>query len=169
VTVDQSAQPQKSAVPSTPPSNGSSARIDEPEDEGVQWEVVTNYQDAEQGDSVWTFKAKDQAGLDRALKLTNDAVEHAKNMGFVGYLTLPDRSLFPRIVGSKGSNVSRLRQQTGADITVSRETSLIVIIGTSNHPRFWQEYSLLAGAEEDINKAKDEIVKMMSDGSRRRQ
>jgi KH domain len=54
------------------------------------------------------------------------------SMSHVGFLTLPDRSVFPRIVGTKGANVARLRAQTGADITVSRENSTIVIIGVLN-------------------------------------
>ena len=48
---------------------------------------------------------------------------------YVGFLTLPDRSMFPRIVGAKGSNVARLRNESGADITVSHEDSTIVIVG----------------------------------------
>ena len=32
-------------------------------------------------------------------------------------------------VGSKGANVSRLRNETGADITVSRQDNTITIIG----------------------------------------
>lgn len=133
VQVDQSAQPQKSAVPPQPTANGNgSARIDEEEEvPPFKWEVTTNYQDAEEGDSTWTLKAKDQAGLERAEKQVKEAIEHAKRMSHVGFLTLPDRSTFPRIVGSKGANVARLRVETGADITVSRENSTIVIIGAS--------------------------------------
>lgn len=131
--VDQSAHPQKSAVPARDESGGASARIDEDEGEsgtpGIQWEVKPNYQDAEEGDSTWTLKARDQAGLEKARKAITDAIEQAERMSFVGFLTLPDRSMFPRIVGSKGANVSRLRHQTGADITVSRENTTIVIIG----------------------------------------
>ena len=43
---------------------------------------------------------------------------------------MPDRSAFPMIVGTKGANVSRLRAETGADITVGRDNNTIVIIGT---------------------------------------
>ncbi|KAF7315462.1 hypothetical protein MIND_00061100 [Mycena indigotica] len=152
VQVDQSAQPTKSAVPPQPPANGT-ARIDEDDGEegGIKWEITANYQDAEEGDSVWTLKAKDQAGLERAEKQIKDAIEHAERMSHVGFLTLPDRSLFPRIVGSKGSNVARLRNETGADITVSRENSTIVIIGT----------------EKDILAAKEAITRMTSAGGRR--
>ncbi|KAF9075421.1 hypothetical protein BDP27DRAFT_1212369 [Rhodocollybia butyracea] len=134
VQVDQSVQAQKPVVPSKPASsNGeATARIDEEEDSTVpeiEWEVAPNYQDGEEGDSVWTLKARDQEGLDRAQKLIQEAIGHAERMSFVGFLTLPDRSAFPRIVGSKGANVMRLRSETGADITVSRENSTIVITG----------------------------------------
>ncbi|KAJ7217831.1 hypothetical protein GGX14DRAFT_598163 [Mycena pura] len=130
VQVDQSDQPKKSAVPPQPQANGT-ARIDETEAEesAIKWEITTNYQDAEEGESTWTLKAKDQAGLERAEKQIKDAIQHAEHMSHVGFLTLPDRTMFPRIVGSKGANVARLRNETGADITVSRENSTIVIIG----------------------------------------
>ena len=92
---------------------------------------MLNYQDAEEGEAEWTFRARDQAGLDRALKTVCDALKHAEDMTHVGFLTLPDRSMFPRIVGAKGANVARLRNESGADITVSRDDSTIVIIGKS--------------------------------------
>ena len=136
VHVEQSVQPSKPAVPPQPASQAdaaTAARIDDPDaDAGateVQWQVVPNYQDAEEGESVWTLKARDQAGLDRALKLIQEGIEHAEKMTHVGFLTLPDRSMFPRIVGAKGSNVARLRNESGADITVNRDDNTIVIVG----------------------------------------
>ncbi|KAL0068793.1 hypothetical protein AAF712_004122 [Marasmius tenuissimus] len=158
VQVDQSVQPQKQSVPARPaPSSdnadNAAARIDADEEEAapeVEWEVTENYKDAEEGDSVWTFKARDQAGLDRARKLTEEAIEHAKNMTSVGFLTLPDRSSFPRIVGSKGANVARLRNETGAEITVGRDNNTIVIIGS----------------EGDINAAKNAILRLASSSGR---
>jgi len=153
VQVDQSAYPQKSAVPLRPPqTEATSARID---DEGnsvieVKWQVTSNYQDAEEGDSEWILKARDQASLERAKKLVQDAIENAECMSHIGFLTLADRATFPRIVGSKGTNVSRLRAETGADITVSREDSTIVIIGS----------------ESAIASAKDAILNMASSSGR---
>ena len=120
------------------------ARIDDPDSGStsveIQWQVVPNYQDAEEGESEWTFKARDQASLDRALKLTQEAIEHAEKMSHVGFLTLPDRSTFPRIVGAKGANVSRLREESGADITVSRDDNTIVIIGVWIPPFLMTRY-----------------------------
>lgn len=136
VNVDQSAHPQKSAVPPKPTQNGGvvTARIDEADEApaiDIQWEVSPNYQDAEEGSSEWTLKARDEAGLERAQKMITEAVQHAERMSHVGFLSLPDRSVFPRIVGTKGANVARLRNETGADITVSRENNTIIIIGIS--------------------------------------
>ncbi|KAG6898178.1 hypothetical protein C0992_004165 [Termitomyces sp. T32_za158] len=134
VQVDSSHQPSKSAVPTKPSSPPTStARIDEAEEESaskIHWEVILNYEDAEEGDSTWTLKARDQAGLERAQNLVKEAIEHAQGMSHVGFLTLSERSVFPRIVGTKGSNVARLRAETGADITVGREDNTIVIIGS---------------------------------------
>ncbi|KZT71001.1 hypothetical protein DAEQUDRAFT_707779 [Daedalea quercina L-15889] len=157
VHVEQSALPQKPAVPPhpIPQADATEARIDDPDagtaSSGVQWQVVPNYQDAEEGDSEWTFKARDQASLDRALKMAQEAIEHAEKMSHVGFLTLPDRTSFPRIVGSKGANVARLRNESGADITVSREDSTIVIVG----------------AEDAIETAKEAILKIATSGNNR--
>lgn len=135
VTVEQSASPHGPAVPARPAATAEavSARIDDrddaPAEVEAQWQVVPNYQDAEDGEAVWTFKAPDQAALDKALELTQDAIKHAEGMSHVGFLTLPDRSVFPRIVGAKGSTVARLRAESQADITVSREDNTIVIVG----------------------------------------
>jgi hypothetical protein len=139
VQVDQSQLPQQSALPPRP--TETSGRIDDTDGApDVQWEVVPNYQNAEDGVSTWTLKARDQSGLERAQNFIKEAINHAERMSHVGFLTLLDRSIFPRIVGSKGANVARLRNETGADITVSRENNTIVIIGES---RQLKRYSVL--------------------------
>ncbi|KAG2150530.1 hypothetical protein DEU56DRAFT_33581 [Suillus clintonianus] len=150
VSVEQSGKPQKPAVPTAPPQNGSTtARIDDAEDVPsieIDWQVAENYLDAEEGDSEWTLKGSDAAGLERAQSLIQDAIAQAAAMTCVGFLSLPDRSAFPRIVGSKGSNVTRLRNETGADITVGRENSTIIIIGS----------------ESAVDAAKEAILKQIS-------
>ena len=130
--VEHSNVPTKPSVP-TPPPSAALARIDETggDEEGIQWHVVANYPEGEETNVDWTVKARDQDGLDRARQTIEEAIEHAKTMTHVGFLTMPDRRLFPRIVGSRGANVSRLRAETGTDITVSREDSSIVIAGES--------------------------------------
>ncbi|KAF8348341.1 hypothetical protein F5887DRAFT_953169 [Amanita rubescens] len=149
VHVEQSAQPSKPGVPVKPSSAVPTARIDDTAEAAVtepQWEVIPNYQDAEEGDATWTLKTHDPAALERAKASIEEALEHAQAMSHVGFLTLPDRSLFPRIVGVKGSNVARLRNETGADIIVSKEDTTIAIIGT----------------ESNIETAKEAILEMAS-------
>ncbi|KAG6837485.1 hypothetical protein H0H93_008410 [Arthromyces matolae] len=156
VQVDQSRQPSKSALPTKPSSSlAMAARIDEDEVSSaskIEWDVVPNYTEAEEGDSIWTLKARDQAGLERAQKLVKEAIQNAECMSHVGFLTLPDRSVFPRIVGTKGANVARLRAETGADITVGREDNTIVIIGS----------------EASVEAAKDAIAKITTNPVRAR-
>ena len=135
VHVEQSAQPSKPGAPVKPLSAGPTARIDDTAEAAVtepQWEVILNYKDVEEGDATWTLKTHDPAALERAKASIEEALEHAQTMSHVGFLTLPDRSLFPRIVGVKGSNVARLRNETGADIIVSKEDTTIAIIGVFN-------------------------------------
>jgi len=130
VQVERSRYPTKSAILSGPSSQAvPSARIDEDGDAAIQWITEANYQNAEEGESIWTLKAQDQIGLDKALQQIEEAHRKAEQMTHVGYLMLQDRAFFPRIVGSKGANVTRLKQETGADITVSRENTTITIIG----------------------------------------
>lgn len=132
VQVEQSAFPTKSAIPLRPLSDAAtSARIDDTDASELEpeWQVVPNYQDVEEGDSEWTLRARDQSGLDRAKKVIEEAVKKAEGMTTVGFLTMPTRGSFPRIVGAKGSNIARLHHETGADITVGRENNTIVIMG----------------------------------------
>lgn len=130
VSVDHSLQPPKASTPARPTP---SARIDDVADgTEPEWQVVPNQPEGEDVQSVWTLKARDQAGLDKAETLVKQAIESASRQSHVGFLTMPDRSTFPRIVGTKGANVVRLRNETGADITVSRENNTIVIIGLCN-------------------------------------
>jgi hypothetical protein len=151
ITVEQSRLPEKPVQSRLPTTNGTGARIDDNnEGDGVEWHVVANYQDAEEGDSEWTLKARDDEALKHGKSILNDALEHAESSSHVGYLTLADRSVFPRIVGAKGANVARLRAETGADITVGREDNTIVIVGT----------------EEATQAAKEAILKTVQNRSR---
>ena len=135
VYIEQSVQPEKSSLPSQPPQPVDfNTRIDDIEEEPqADWQVIPNCQDAEEGDSLWTLKAKDATSLEHAETEIHSAIEQAKEKSHIGFLTLPDRSVFPRIVGTKGANVARLRNETGADITVSRDNNTIVIVGGSYH------------------------------------
>ncbi|KAJ1304542.1 hypothetical protein OPQ81_005683 [Rhizoctonia solani] len=123
----------KAASTPRPPPSGEAARIDEePTEEAVRWQVTENHQDGEEGDAEWTLRGRDQAALDKAQQMIEEAIAQAQSASHIGFLTLADRSAFPRIVGTKGANVARLRNETGAEITVGREDNTIVIIGSES-------------------------------------
>ncbi|WVR07663.1 hypothetical protein IAU60_004705 [Kwoniella sp. DSM 27419] len=158
-------------LPSAPPkptnakpsaSNGNSlaaktARIDiggddeVPELEEGQWELVENYQDAQDGEQEWVVRAKEE-DLDKAVSVLESAIEKAKAATHVGLLTGLPRSAFPRIIGSKGATISRIRAATGADVQVSKDDDLITITGD----------------EGSVLQAKDSILAIVSRPSRER-
>ncbi|KAG8999118.1 hypothetical protein FRB90_012145 [Tulasnella sp. 427] len=124
-------------VPARPASTAAAAaaRIDQdeaPADDGVDWQVAPNYEGAEEGEAEWTLRGRDEASLDAAEDLVKEAIQHAESLTHVGFLTLTDRSAFPRIVGAKGANVSRIRSETGTEITVGKGDNTIVIIGSES-------------------------------------
>jgi hypothetical protein len=121
-------------LPSRPSSSTAlAARIDDAESTvtEAQWEIVENYTDAEEGESTWSLKGRDQASIDKAKSAIQEAIDKAKAVTHVGFLTLPDPSSFPRIVGAKGSNIARLHAMTGAGVHVGRENNTITITGSS--------------------------------------
>ncbi|KAG9027265.1 hypothetical protein FRB95_007948 [Tulasnella sp. JGI-2019a] len=143
VFLDQSQIPEVSYTPTrpapTPVVAAISSRIDDVDEEpetastdGVEWQVIPNYQDAPEGDAEWVLRAREEEALDSAERMLRMAIEHAESASHVGFLTVADRSAFPRIVGTKGANVSRIRAETGADVTVGKSDNTIVIIGSED-------------------------------------
>ena len=145
VEAELSAQPTRSSLPSRPSSSTAlAARVDDAEDTVTEayWETVENYTDAEEGESTWNLKARDQPSIDKAKDAITEAIEKAKTATHVGFLTLPDRSSFARIVGAKGSNIARLHEMTNANIHVGRENSTIIITGSFLPSRSWRTQNL---------------------------
>jgi len=137
VAVDTSAPTGKYVPPTRPSNDAVPARIDDADDDAsasrsVEWQVAKHYQDSSDGETVWTLKARDEESLTKAKNAIAEAIKEAERASMVGFLTLPDRAAFPRIVGTKGANVSRLRAETGTEITVSKDTNTITIVGSES-------------------------------------
>lgn len=133
VQLEQSVQRSRSTFPAQPPEPVNfNARIDTEGAPEADWQVKPNYQCVEEGSSEWTLRATDVASLERAQNEIQVAIQQAKDKTHVGFLTLPDSSVFPRLVGTKGSNITRLRNETGTDITIGRENNTIVIVGSES-------------------------------------
>ena len=171
VDAEPSAQPTKSLLPSGSSSTALAARVDDTESiTEEQWEIVENYKDAEEGDSTWTLKGRDQAGIDKAKTAIQEVIDKATAATHVGFLTLPDRSSFPRIVGAKGSNIARLHAMTGASIHVGRENSTITITGPFSVTRMASSSSRdnCIGPLSSLEEAKEAIMKTVHGSSRQR-
>ncbi|KAK8853234.1 hypothetical protein IAR55_003936 [Kwoniella newhampshirensis] len=156
ITIPQPA-PVKPAAPK-PSANGSgnglaakAARIDlSGDDQGEgdvegEFELVENYKDAVEGELEWSVRAKEE-DLDKVVGILEAALERAKSATHVGLLTGLPRSAFPRIIGSKGATISRLRAETGADIQVSKDDDLISVVGD----------------ETSVIQAKDAVLQIVS-------
>ncbi|XAO24488.1 hypothetical protein I312_103289 [Cryptococcus bacillisporus CA1280] len=160
LNIPQPAPPKPSPKRPEPTSGGDlaakTARIDLDGDEEVpdvqgEWSLVKNFEGADDEESEWVVRAKEE-DLDRAVKVLEQALEKAKQATHVGYLTGLPRSAFPRIIGSKGATISRMRLETGADIQVGKEDDLITITGD----------------EESVLQAKDAILSIVSRPGRER-
>lgn len=176
VFVDHSKAPETPFAPTRPPSApvgaASAARIDQEDEaeadtEGVEWQVIPNYEGAEEGDAEWVLRGRDEESLDSAQKILQAAIDHAKTASHVGFLTLAERSAFPRIVGTKGANVSRIRAETGADVTVGKGDNTIVIVGTcavSTRVNTFVQSVVAVGSEDAVELAKAAILQTVQGG-----
>jgi len=128
--------PQKVAIPEQPAKPPAvEGRIDEDPAADAssgpihRWQVVEN-KETEGEIAEWTLHGPDADSLDKAEKAIEEAIAQAKLATHTGFLTLEDRSVFPRLIGTKGANVARLREKTGADIMIPRDDNTITIIGS---------------------------------------
>ena len=122
-------------VPAQTNTAAAATRIDdEPADEvqephGVEWRVVEYGSDVEPGNADVLLKARDAESLAIAEDLVKEAVSNANKSTKTAYMTFPDRSVFPRIIGSKGSVISELCLKTAAEINVPKDDFTITIHG----------------------------------------
>ena len=123
-------------VPAKTNSAGAVTRIDdEPANEvqephGVEWRVIEYGSDIGPGNADVLLKARDAESLAIAEDLVKEAVSKANESTKTAYMTFPDRSVFPRIIGSKGSVISELCLKTDAEINVPKDDFTITIYGT---------------------------------------
>ena len=117
-----------------PPHDGEAVatRIDddvEIDPHGVEWRLLEYGAGAEDEATELTIRARDTESLELAQKLIGDALKKAEAITHVGYMTFPDRSTFPRIIGSKGAVINDLSVETESEIIVPRDDSTIKIYG----------------------------------------
>ena len=91
--------------------------------------------------------AKKQAALDKATKLIEDRIAMAKDATYAGYIWTANFKNFNRIVGPGGSNIKRIREETGTLINVPRKSDAV------------NDVVYIRGTKEGVTKAAETIVK----------
>ncbi|KAF8458207.1 hypothetical protein BDZ91DRAFT_666179 [Kalaharituber pfeilii] len=155
VTVDHNGNqfpPKPTTAPR--PTGGSHPLItdpDEDEDETVaaQWQVVENTPSDETGTIPWVLRGPPD-NVAKAKDLITQQIAHVQTQTHVGYLTLPDPSKYRYVVGPNGSQVNKIRAETGCRITIPKER------GDGDAIVMW-------GSEEGLEKAKSIIVNLVKE------
>lgn len=137
-----------------PDLNGSLPLITDSEEDASQrftWEVVeSDNQGGAEGDFPWVIKGKLEQIAKAKAEITK-AVALAEQQLFVGYLVLPDSSKFRLIIGPGGSQVEKIRHDTGCRITVPRSQDV-------------GEPIVIRGSKEGVEKAKEIILGLVRNG-----
>jgi polyribonucleotide nucleotidyltransferase len=96
---------------------------------GVEWKALAYGTGAEDGATDITLKARDEESLEKAQSIIADALAKAEEITHIGYMTFPDRSAFPRIIGNKGSVINDLSLESGTEIIVPKDDTTVKIYG----------------------------------------
>lgn len=145
---------QPSAPASAP--GAATARIDEDDQDNLDSAINYAYEeyDAFEGypdeDLEFVLRGREEV-VERGEKILQSLIAKVAEATKVGILVGIPRSAFPRIIGSKGATIARLRAETGAEIQVGKEDDLITLTGDS----------------EAVGFAKDAIISIASRSGQR--
>ena len=139
VTVDHAGQkpPAKSAAP-TPRRGGALPLITDDADAGADnhsWELHNLHGDAPEGDIPWVLSGASTEDVNKARSRLEAALAEASKQDSTGYLILPDPRAYRLVIGPGGTEINRIRKETGTKITVPRNQNqgeAIEIVGTQN-------------------------------------
>lgn len=97
----------------------------------------------------WRLAGSDE-NTKAAAKIIESKLAQAKNATTAAWLYSKNPSaLFPKIIGPHGSKIKKLRESTECFITVPRDSHK------------YSDYVYLVGTEESLNKARDQIKKLL--------
>lgn len=144
VTVDHAGQrpPPKPSTPTPNRSNngggGSSMPLitDDPSSTAAHahsWEVHDLHGSAEEGEIPWVLAGPSTDAIQAARAKLDKALAEARKQDSIGFLILPDPRAYRHVVGPGGSEINRIRRQTGTKIQVPRDQSkgeAIEIVGS---------------------------------------
>ena len=96
---------------------------DDPSSEGSgqhQWETHSLHSSTEDGEIPWVLSGPSPEALASARAKLERAVDEAGKQDTVGFLILPDPRAYRHVIGPAGSEINRIRKQTGTTIQVPR-------------------------------------------------
>ncbi len=142
VRVDHNGQkPPAKAAPSGRKTNGDMPLItDQAGEQEHSWEIV-NGDSGETGEIPWVLSAQKSAeedALQKAKAKIQGLLKNNNEPPVTGYLILSDPRLHRRIIGKGGATINGIRESSGADIQVPKNTGrgeegeAIVITGTED-------------------------------------
>jgi len=117
------------------------------------WELHNLHSDAPDGEIPWALSGPSAEDVQKARARVEAALAEASKHDSVGYLFLPDPSAYRVIVGPGGSEINRIRKQTGCRITVPKQGE-----GGS-------EAVEITGSKDGCEDAKDIIMGLVGGGS----
>lgn len=142
VTVDHSGQrpPPRPTAPTPQRAGGGAMPLitDDASSSGANnhsWETHNLHGSTEDGEIPWVLTGPSPEAISSAQSKLERALQEVSGRDTVGFLILQDPSIYRRVVGPGGSEINRIRTQTGAKIQVPRDQGqgeAIEIIGTQS-------------------------------------
>lgn len=156
VTVDHAGQrpPQRASAP-TPRRGGALPLITDDaaaSNDNHSWELHSLHADAPEGDIPWVISGSSAEEVDKARARLEAALAEAGKQDTTGYLILPDPRAYRLVIGPGGTEINRIRKETGTKINVPRAQSA-------------GEAIEITGTQEGVESARDIILGIVSGGS----
>lgn len=116
------------------------------------WELHDLNSSSEEGEIPWVLAGPSPEAVAAAKSKLDRALAEAGKQTNVGFLILPDPRMYRHVIGSGGSEINRIRKQTGTKIQVPRDQSK-------------GEAIEISGAKDGVEEARDIILGIVADNS----
>ncbi|PHH52442.1 Protein SCP160 [Ceratocystis fimbriata CBS 114723] len=121
--------------------------------DAYSWSTVQTAESTETGEIPWILRGSPE-NIEKAKKAIQTALAQSKNSDTTAFLTLPDTKSYRFIIGSGGSKVKSIRNQSGCKINVPQSNAAeqaIEIIGSPDGVVMAREL-MLEAVKEGLNK-----------------
>ncbi|KAK4506632.1 hypothetical protein PRZ48_000364 [Zasmidium cellare] len=158
VTVDHSGQrpPPKPSTPQPSRANGGAMPLitDDPgaSSGSHSWETHDLHAGAEDGEIPWILSGSTPEAVQAAKARLEKALEDASKQDTIGFLILPDPRAYRHVIGPGGSEINRIRKETGTKIQVPRDQNK-------------GEAIEITGAKKGVEEARDIILEIVQNNA----